>query len=87
MHIVFTEANNGFALTAKVNTIEKTMKENNLSYTLNLLSDKLVKPHHLIEMAQEKSSPLIIVNRDGKGSGRHIPILTNKHHIEVVCLY
>jgi len=87
MHFVFTEANNGYAVTEMVNTIEKTMKENDLSYTLNFISDKLDKPHQLIEMAQEKSSPLIIVNRDGKDSGRHIPILTNKHHIEVVCLY
>lgn len=87
LHFVFTEPNNGFAVSEMVNTIKKTMDSENIAYTLNFISDELDKPKHLLEMASEKQSPLIIVNRDGKDADVHIPVLTNKHHIEVVCLY
>lgn len=87
LHFVFTEPNSGYAVSEMVNTINKTMEAHSMSHTLNFISDELDKPKHLIEMAFEKSSPLIIVNRDGKDVDQHIPVLCNKHHIEVVCLY
>ncbi len=87
LHFVFTEPNNGFAVSEMVNTIKNTMDTKNIAYTLNFISDELDKPKYLLEMASEKQSPLIVVNRDGKDADVHIPVLTNKHHIEVVCLY
>lgn len=87
LHFVFTEPNSGYAVSEMVNLIKKTMEDKGISHTLNFISDELDKPKHLLEMAIEKASPLIIVNRDGKDADIHIPILCNKHHIEVVCLY
>ncbi|MFM9945718.1 MAG: universal stress protein [Bacteroidia bacterium] len=87
LHFVFTEPDSGYSVSEMVNTISKTMQDHSIDHTLNFISGELDKPKHLIEMAFEKPSPLIIVNRDGKDSDHHIPILTNKHHIEVVCLY
>ncbi len=87
LHFVFTAPNNGFAVSELVNNLKKTLDSENISFTLNFISDEADKQKHLLEMASVKSSPLIIVNRDGKDADKHIPVLTNKNHIEVICLY
>jgi nucleotide-binding universal stress UspA family protein len=86
LHFVFTEPNSGYAVSEMVSALEKTLASQNINYSLNFISEELDKPKHLLDMAAEKTSPLIIVNRDGKDADKHIPVLTNKHHIEVVCL-
>ena len=87
LHFVFTEPNNGYAVTEMVNVVKSTLDDEKIDYSLTFISDQLDKPHHFLELASVKSSPLIIVNRDGETSDKHIPILTNKYHIEVVCLF
>jgi nucleotide-binding universal stress UspA family protein len=87
VHFVFTEPNNGYAVTEMVNVVKSTMADEKIEYSLNFISEQADKPHHLLHLASEKSSQLIIVNRDGETAEKHIPILTNKNHIEVVCLY
>jgi nucleotide-binding universal stress UspA family protein len=83
---VFTEPSNAFKVTEMVQNLKTTLEGSGLEHTCIFISDSLDKHKSLLDIAVEKTSPLIVLDRNHHDIDMQVHILTNKHHMEVLCL-
>jgi len=86
LHFVFTEPDNAYTVSEMVVQLKTTLDREGMDYSLHFISEISDKPKAVLEMAHTLDSPIIIINRNGKPVDTYIPLLTNKHHLEVLCL-
>ncbi|MCB9251568.1 MAG: universal stress protein [Flavobacteriales bacterium] len=86
LHFVITEPANAFHVTEIIKKTSEKLDAEELNYTFTNISEHTDKLKSLEEFASGKKSPLIITNRNNKPVDTMVQILTNRHHIEVLCL-
>jgi len=86
IHFVFTTTPNEFSVSNMLEKMKNILGDKGIQYTINFIADHPDKPKSLLEIARDCPAPLIILDRNGKDASGFVPIFTNKHSIEVLCL-
>lgn len=86
VHFVFSEPENAFRVTDMIQKVKTSLDALNISYEFVFMADEADKQKALIDYAQSKEAPLLIIDRNNREVDMQVPLLTNKFHIEVLCL-
>jgi hypothetical protein len=62
------------------------VQNTNLACDIISIAEEMDKTKSLIDLAYSGASPLIIINRNGSDADNFVGLVTNKCHIEVLCL-
>ncbi|HQU99923.1 MAG: universal stress protein [Bacteroidia bacterium] len=88
IHFVFSEDAVGPGVNAHVDIINQSMQQHQLPYTVYHINEIADKHTHFLNYASSIDASLLVCCRHGHLVNKPIEeIITNKHHIPVLCLY
>lgn len=86
IHFIFTEPAHVFTVTDTIKKTSAILDKEGIRYSFTNISDALDKEKELVERAAQKPASLIVLNRNNRTIDHQVSVLTNKYHIEVLCL-
>ena len=86
LNFVFTEPPSAYSVSDITNKIKTMVQNTNLACDIISIAEEMDKTKSLIDLAYSGASPLIIINRNGSDADNFVGLVTNKCHIEVLCL-
>jgi len=86
LHFIFTEPADAFTVSDMIKKTSELLDKESIAYEFKNISEELDKQKALLDFASELKAALIVFDRNQDTVDTHVPVLTNKQHIEVLCL-